>query len=128
MKPLLLCLALLASPAFATETLLSPGDLSQYLAPSCGGRQWNQSALGFNLDSTAVTELTVTTTCATGTGRLRKTRVYSACWIVTYDRAGAVVDAYECPGPDDLAFEDVDGATLETVWLSGRERVVLVAP
>jgi hypothetical protein len=124
---ILACLLALAAPVFADTLVLNPGDMSQYLPQSCGGRQWNETALGFQ-DSNAVTELTVTTTCATGTGRLRKTHVYSACWVLTYDRSGLIVDAYVCPGPEDLAYQDEDGAVLETVFISDRSRVVLETP
>ncbi|MGH8265034.1 MAG: hypothetical protein ACRETU_13900 [Steroidobacterales bacterium] len=77
--------------ALAATTVLDPGDGRQYLQNWCGGQTVNEYAQGFNDTGNALAAVKVTTRCSTG-GRGTKPRTYLACWMVTFDDNGAILN------------------------------------
>jgi hypothetical protein len=136
-------LALTATAAFAATTVLDPGDGRQYLQNWCGGQLVNEYAQGFDEASNALTAVKVTTRCSTG-GRGTKPRTYLACWLVTFDGQGAIINQevvntgswvqgqppLSCALVLDAAaaFTRDDGATLTTTLVGTTVRAVLEMP
>ena len=84
-------LALMAGAALAAATVLDPGDGRQYLQNWCGGQQVNEYAQGFDEAGKAIAAVKVTTRCSTG-GSGTKPRTYLACWLVTFDDTGTIIN------------------------------------
>ena len=131
MNKSLALLVLVAVVAYASETLLDPGPGTLYLANWCGGQAISEVAVGFNADGSVRTILDVSARCPTGTGRLRKTVTYRACWFVDFDRDGeqlgeTYLGAIACPEYDPSAVYEQDGIVLTTTavtYVSGAPRV-----
>lgn len=89
----------------ASTIVLEPGDGRQYLIYWCGGQGVNEYAEGFDTQGANVlTALIVTARCSSG-GRGARNRYHKACWQLTYDLSGVLVDR--------LAFGTV-------TWLQGQ--------
>lgn len=135
---LMIC-ALFSTIAAAATTTLEPGDGRQYLENWCGGQKVTEVAEGFTDAGNALAAVKVTTTCSTG-GRGAKPRTFLACWLVTFDDAGAILDqefvnkdswlqghpARTCAVAMDAAavYTRADGSVLSTVG----KRAVLTTP
>lgn len=132
-------LAVIATIALAATTTLDPGDGRQYLANWCGGQSVTEVASGFNDAGNAIAAVKVTTRCSTG-GRGTKPRTFLACWLVTFDDTGAILNqefvnsaswlqgqpSRSCAVSTDpeATFTREDGASLSTVGA----RAVLETP
>lgn len=136
-------LALMAGAALAATTVLDPGDGRQYVQNWCGGQQVNEYAQGFDEAAKAIAAVKVTTRCSTG-GRGTKPRTYLACWLVTFDDTGTVINQefvnsgswllgstpLSCALVLDPAavFKRDDGAALSTALVGTTYRAVLELP
>lgn len=76
--------------AFADTVVPNPFPGFPYLEQSCGGQQFTEEG-SYTDDLGLVREISVKTTCSTG-GRGTRPRVFKACWLVTVDDAGNVLN------------------------------------
>jgi hypothetical protein len=141
--PIAIALAVSSAAVLAATAVLDPGDGRQYLQNGCGGQQVNEYAQGLNDAGNALAAVKVTTRCSTG-GRGTKPRTFLACWLVTFDDNGAILDqqfvnsatwlqgspAGSCALVLDPAatFTRSDGATLSTSLVGTTYRAVLESP
>lgn len=116
--------------ASAETTVLDPGNGRQYLVNWCGGQTVTEVAEGFTEAGNALTAVKVTTRCSTG-GRGARVRTFLACWLVTFDDNGTIIDkefvnsaswlqgqpAHTCAVAMDASavYTREDGMTLSTI-------------
>ena len=112
-----LLLALGASGAHADTLLLISPSPHDVIGVQCGAGTTRSVATGFSgYYLTGYTE--VSTRCALGTGRLRRTKTYSGCGISTWDLAGRLTGVAPtlCDGADPaLVFSNDAGYSAGTV-------------
>lgn len=79
--------------ARADSTLvLDPGNGRDYLVYWCGGQGVNEYAEGFDVENANVIAAVIVTARCNGSGRGARMQYHKACWQVTFDFAGNIVD------------------------------------
>lgn len=81
-----------AASAMAATVTLEPPAAAALLGPSCGGVHVATYALGFDADDRVLGVVHAWTRCATGTGRLRRTRLYQSWHTLVWDLQGTLLE------------------------------------